>query len=266
MLNILNPAFANGDAGDSILNFVDSTVSVDKDVATHSVTISVERTGGNTGAGVSCDYSIQATVPNPSYNNLFTLSAGSDYATPNSDFTPVSGTLSWGGNDTKPKTITIPILNNGLVEPNVEFRVLLSNPQPVPGAALGALTWETVRILFDDVVAGQQPAGALDRTWNMNGVSDSDPPFLIYPGTSGGNGGQVYAVATQPDGNTLIAGSLVSLDSNPYNRIVRMLSNGFQDPSFLAAPNSGANDYIATMALQSDGRVVIGGTLRLSTA
>ena len=108
----------------------------------------------------------------------------------------------------------------------------------------------------------------MDRTWNKdNGDGfDSIPPFLQYPGTKGGvsdtangNGGTVYAVAVQPDGKTIIAGSFNSYDSNPYNRIVRLLANGYQDPTFLAAPNSGANDVITCMALQADGKIVIGG-------
>ena len=53
--------------------------------------------------------------------------------------------------------------------------------------------------------------------------------------------------------------AFTSFDSNPYNRIVRVLPNGYQDPTFLAAPNSGANDFIAALALQPDGKIIIGG-------
>jgi len=80
---------------------------------------------------------------------------------------------------------------------------------------------------------------AADRTWNQNGVSSSDNPFNQTPGTSGGvsdsangNGGTVYAMATQPDGRTIIAGSFISFDGHRYGRICRMLNNGFRDSSF----------------------------------
>ena len=66
-------------------------------------------------------------------------------------------------------------------------------------------------------------------------------------------------MAEQPDGNAIVAGSFNSFDQNPYNRIVRLLSNGYADTSFLVAPNSGANDFIAALALQPDGNIIIGG-------
>jgi len=259
VLNILNPAFAASTAV-PILNFEVSHTQTGKD--SPPVTITVYRSGGDTADSVSVDYAIEAQV-GPPKNNTFALSAGSDYATPNSDFTLVSGTLVWGQNDTQPKSFSVASLNNGLVEPNVDFRVNLSNPldltTPTVTPLLGALDWTYVTILFDGTDGEQQPAGALDRTWNKDNVYYSSPPFNEFPGTSGGNGGQVYAVATQPDGNTIIAGSFVSFNGNPCNRIGRMLSSGYQDATFLAPPNSGANDYIAAMALQPDGRVVIGG-------
>ena len=126
-----------------------------------------------------------------------------------------------------------------------------------PGVVIGQIGHTIVTIINDD-----QPAGAVDRTWNKNNTSDSIPPGLYFPGTSG-NGGTVYAEAEQPDGRLIIAGSFTSFDSNPYNRIARLLLNGYQDPTFLVAPNSGANDFIAALALQSDGKIIVGRQLYL---
>ena len=263
LLNILSTTFVTGGTvppAGSVVNFEESHYTVDKDITRDccDATVWVQRLGTDT-AAAKVNYSIDENPPSGRYDNLFQLSAGSDYATPNSDFTPVSGTISWGNGNTALQAINIPILNNGLVEPNVDFLVYLY-PNNQPGTAvLGEVSQCNVTINFDDEDNGQQPAGALDRSWNQDRVFNSVPPDLTYPGTSGGNGGQVYAVAEQPDGKTLVAGNFVSFDSNPYNRIVRLLANGFQDTTFLAAPNSGANDYISTMALQPDGRIVIGG-------
>jgi uncharacterized delta-60 repeat protein len=205
--------------------------------------------------------SLDSIVGEP--NNTFTLQAGSDYATPGTDFSDVSGgVLTWGPNDNSPKAITIPInaLTNAAF--NEDLEIELYNPRDGSTlVALGQVNKATVTILYD-----KQPAGAVDRTWNKDGENDSTPPFLQYPGTQGGvsdsangNGGTVYAAAEQPDGKSILAGSFISFDSNPYNRIVRLMTNGYQDTSFLAAPNSGANEAIYAMALQTNGQIVIGG-------
>ncbi len=231
------------------------------------------------------DPSMILNLYNPA--NTFPLQADSDYAMPNSDYgfpnngSSFSGTLTWGAFDFNPKPINIPILNNGQVEFNQDMLIQLHNalplvpsPPPIPpadpGTSLGEGNTATLTVLFDDSIAlggqypGEQPAGSLDRSWNKDGHSDSTPPFLNYPGTTPGLGGTVYAVAEQPDGNAIIAGSFVSFDSTPYNRIVRVLNNGYQDPAFQGnssslGNNSGANDVIDALALQPDGSIIIGG-------
>ena len=272
-----------GTAPGGWFNFERATFRVNKNQG--NATISVNRVSGDPQQSVSVDYIIDPGIGdmapnyggfNPPCNyvagrtaNTFPLQAGSDYATPNSDYLPITGTLSWGSGDYNPKQITIPINNNGLVEFNEDMLIQLYNPQPSPPAnepaSLGEVNFATLTILFDNtyvlggLVPGQQPAGAVDRTWNKDGANDSSPPYLNYPGTTPGFGGAVYATAVQPDGNAIIAGSFISYDSTPYNRIVRTLSNGYQDPTFLAPPNSGANDFIAAVAIQPDGRIIIGG-------
>jgi len=265
IVSILSDNFVTGDSApptNSIVNFERATFRVDKDVAGSNAVVSVIRTGGSGTQSISVQYEIDPTPPIAPYSpyNTFPLSAGSDYAIPNSDFTPVTGTLTWGAGDFGSKQITIPILDNGLVEPNVDMLLKIFNyPTPVAYTDVGEINEAHLTILFNDTPGGQQPAGAVDRTWNQDNVAGSNPPFLLYPGTSGGNGGQVYSVVEQPDGNALVAGSFVSFDSTPYSRIVRLMTNGYQDPTFLVAPNTGANDFIAAMALQPNGQIVIGG-------
>jgi uncharacterized delta-60 repeat protein len=271
LINALSPQFP---PGPEILCLERSTFRVDKDVNGGNATVSVYRFGTNAAASVSVDYAIDPTSPftppgNPTDSaivnqnnpaNQFPLQAGSDYALPNSDYTPVTGTLSWGAKDYNPKTITIPIIDNGLVENNVDMLIQLHNALPQPtttsyGATIGEVNAADLTILFNDKDGLQQPAGAVDRIWNKDKREDSSPPFLNYPGVQG----DVYAVAEQTDGKAIVAGNFTSFDSNPYNRIVRLLSNGYQDTTFLAAPNSGANNFIAALAVQPDGKILIGG-------
>ena len=264
-VSILNNNFiiggvTNYGGGVAYLNFERKNFRVDETAG--NAVVYVTRTGN----GVACtvDYRIDYGPPADKYHT-FSLQADSDYATPNSDYTSVTGTLSWGTGDFNPKAITIPINNDGIVEFNEDMYLELYNATPAPGsipfAAVGAVGTANLTILFND-----QPAGAVDRTWNKDNSADSNPPRIPYPGASGGvsdsfngNGGTVYAVVEQPDGNAIAAGSFISYDSHAYNRIVRILPNGYQDPTFLVAPNSGANDFISTMALQPDGKILIGG-------
>jgi uncharacterized delta-60 repeat protein len=197
-------------------------------------------------------------------NNTFPLQADSDYANPGTDFSDVSGTLTWSSATSPiPEPIVIPI--NDISSPafNEDLQITLQNPRDSSGnaLALGQVNTATLTILFN-----VQPAGAVDQNWNPDGANSSVPPFLKYPGTQGGssdgangNGGTVYAVAEQTNSDAIVAGSFISFDSNPYNRIVRLLNNGYQDPTFLAAPNSGANEAIYATAIQPDGKIVIGG-------
>jgi uncharacterized delta-60 repeat protein len=257
-------------AGLDALNLERATFRVDKDVNGGNAVISVLRsTSPNLAQSVSIDYTTDPTGTigyNPA--DTFPLQAGSDYATPNTDFTPVSGTVSWGANVTTPQTISIPILDNGQVEFNMDIsvRIYFADPSAHTYETVGQVNRANVTILFNDTDGGQQPAGAVDRTWNQNGVSDSNPPFQASPGTAGG-GGTVYAVAEQPNGDAIVAGSFTTFDQQQYNRIVRLLPNGFQDPAFQGdfSPwyNSacfGPNDFIAALALQpADGKIIIGG-------
>ena len=63
--------------------------------ASTSITVSVTRTGGHV-QRVTVNYRIDFSGQPNLYNDIRSLQAGSDYATPNIDFISVSGTLSWG--------------------------------------------------------------------------------------------------------------------------------------------------------------------------
>jgi len=282
LLSVLSDNFVTGDTAppvNSILNFERANFEVDKDFVDinygSNAVINVLRSGGSINQSVSVNYTIDPTPPIAPFKpyNTFPLSAGSDYATPNVDYTPVSGTLTWGANDTAPKQISIPIFNPGTVEPNVDLWLQLYNNNPPPAYSdVGEVNVAHVTILFEDLVTissttvtdGQQPAGAVDRSWNIdNDISvlppGDDNPGLQYPGTDSGSVGQVYAVAEETNGEAVIAGSFITYNGDTYSRIVETLPDGEPDAAFLAYPNTGANSYITALAVQPDGRIVIGG-------
>jgi uncharacterized delta-60 repeat protein len=84
------------------------------------------------------------------------------------------------------------------------------------------------------------PDGALDTTFNSPVIN-----------------GLVHCMALQPDGRVVIGGSFTSCNGVPCGRIARIMPDGSLDPSF--DPGEGADDIVHALALQADGKVVLGG-------
>ncbi len=110
-----------------------------------AVTITVTRTGGSSGAA-----SVQ----------YFT---GPGSATAGADYQAVNGTLTWAAGDATPKTFTVPIVDDTVVEGPETFFVTLNG---ATGAALGAPATATVAIQDNDVATG--PCGAAGHAWQPN--------------------------------------------------------------------------------------------------
>jgi uncharacterized delta-60 repeat protein len=84
---------------------------------------------------------------------------------------------------------------------------------------------------------------------------DLDPGFVGTP-LSGLNA-VTRATAVQPDGKILIGGDFTSVHGSTRNYIARLNADGSLDTTF--APNGGANRLVRAMALQADGKILIGG-------
>jgi uncharacterized delta-60 repeat protein len=69
--------------------------------------------------------------------------------------------------------------------------------------------------------------------------------------------GAVFCMARQPDGRVLLGGSFTDYDGVPRSRIARITPDGTLDLSF--DPGAGANTTVHAIALQADGKVLIGG-------
>jgi hypothetical protein len=68
------------------------------------------------------------------------------------DFEAVAGTLSWGDGEFALKTFTVPLIDDGEIEPDETFTVHLANP--TGGAVLGSPAAAQVTILDDDLPPG----------------------------------------------------------------------------------------------------------------
>jgi uncharacterized delta-60 repeat protein len=86
---------------------------------------------------------------------------------------------------------------------------------------------------------------------NANGTVDN----TFSTGTGANN--SVAEVAIQPDGKLVVAGYFTSFNGKNSNRIVRLHANGTIDNSF--NPGTGPDNSIDALALQPDGKILIGG-------
>lgn len=97
--------------------------------------------------------------------------------------------------------------------------------------------------------------GAVNRTRIVRLNEDGSLDTAFNPGTD--PNGYPHAISVQADGKILAGGRFSIFNGMPVGRIVRLLSNGSIDPAFNAG--LGADDHIRALALDSGGRIYIGG-------
>jgi uncharacterized delta-60 repeat protein len=90
-------------------------------------------------------------------------------------------------------------------------------------------------------IARLDAGGSLDASFN--------------PGT--GASDYLNSIAAQSNGRILIGGHFTSYNGTGRNRIARLNANGTLDTSL--NPGTGANDRVLSIAVLSDGRILIGG-------
>ncbi len=93
-----------------------------------------------------------------------------------------------------------------------------------------------------------------------NRLARINPDGSLDTSFSGGSmamGGDISAIAIQSDGKVLIGGAFTTYNGVTRNRLARINPDGSLDTSF--SWGSMANLIINAMALQSDGKIVIGG-------
>jgi hypothetical protein len=86
---------------------------------------------------------------------------------------------------------------------------------------------------------------------NANGSLDAS----LNPGTGANN--TVFSILIQSDGKIIIGGAFTTYNSVGKNRIARLNSSGANDATF--NPGTGASNTIWAAALESGGKIIIGG-------
>jgi uncharacterized delta-60 repeat protein len=96
-----------------------------------------------------------------------------------------------------------------------------------------------------------------NRVVRLNSDGTTDTAFLSNIGT--GANGSVSSIKIQPDGKILIGGYFTSWSSTSINYIVRLNSDGTEDIYFTSGMGVGPNAPVRSIALSSDGKILVVG-------
>jgi uncharacterized delta-60 repeat protein len=108
-------------------------------------------------------------------------------------------------------------------------------------------TWAKAKEAYANV------AGTWKQWWLDGGVNDTG--FTIGTGFSTG----VNSIAIQSDGKLVIGGGFTTFNGATVNRIARLNTDGTRDTAFTTNTGTAFNDFVRSIAIQSDGKLVIGG-------
>jgi uncharacterized delta-60 repeat protein len=153
-----------------------------------------------------------------------------------------------GGDFTETNDVRRPLLARFLTNgaPDMEFAPPLSDRVRI--RAIVALPNGKLLLAGSFVTAGGSHVARL----NSNGSLDST--FTL---SSGAPSAEVRGLAAQVDGKILLAGYFYSVGGAPRAHVARLNDNGSLDMTF--NPGTGADHDTAAVAVQPDGKIVIGG-------
>jgi len=130
-----------------------------------------------------------------------------------------------------------------------------------PGAGANAPVY-TVAIQGDGkpVLTGEFTAyrgATANRVVRLNADGTLDTEFLQNIGSAANS--WAFRVATQSDGKIIVTGDFTTWNGATVNRIVRLNADGTRDATFTTNVGSAANSYPHALAVQPDGKILVGG-------
>ena len=133
--------------------------------------------------------------------------------------------------------------------------------RPVRACGIHLLKIFVLVLTFTLTARGQSPSAVLDQSFAVGSGAG-------FPAIGTQNWPQIQAVAVQPDGKLIVAGTTVRTVNNKDVVVLRLTTAGALDASFgtggIAIENyDGVNsdDDCRSVAFQSDGKIVIGGNV-----
>ncbi|MBP7450711.1 MAG: hypothetical protein KA817_11800, partial [Flavobacteriales bacterium] len=95
----------------------------------------------------------------------------------------------------------------------------------------------------------------------LSSIGVLDPLFPSGAGISGSGTPSIDAIGLLPDGRLLVGGNFTQVHGVSRSRIARLLSTGEVDVTF--DPGFGADSNVRCLAVQADGKVVVGGSFTM---
>ncbi|HMR48665.1 MAG TPA: delta-60 repeat domain-containing protein [Arachnia sp.] len=126
-----------------------------------------------------------------------------------------------------------------------------------PGTGLNNVGWD-VAVQSDGkivVIGGFITVDGVGRNCVARLNTDGSLDTSFDPGSGLNSGG--LALVLQPDGKIIVAGDFTTVDGIGRNRIARLNTDGSLDTTF--DPGSGLNSGGLSLALQSDGKIIVSG-------
>ena len=249
---------------DPLIQWLPPVVSVEKSSASVTLTARLNRT---------------ATVPGPITVNYATADGA---ATTPANYAAASGTFTWPAGNSTDKTVTIPLVPNLAFIGTKDFTCTFTNQTPgvlidVPvctvyiGSA-GTLDRSFASDFVDNAVYQTvlQPDGKLliGGAFSVpnKGIARMNPNGTVDTAFGVGVGVDtlpVWAVALQPDGKIIIGGDFTMVNGVAALRVARLNADGTPDPTFkvgLGADGAGDSKAVRVIAVQPDGKIVVGGS------
>jgi uncharacterized delta-60 repeat protein len=136
--------------------------------------------------------------------------------------------------------------NNILVGGDANYSKL--NDAGTPQFINGGFTYD-----LDALPSGQSLVAVNNALRRVSSSLTNDPSFTVTVNSS------IRRILVQPDGKILIGGFFTQVNgaANTRSRIARLNADGTLDPSF--DPALAPNGLVACLALQPDGKIIIGG-------
>jgi uncharacterized delta-60 repeat protein len=97
----------------------------------------------------------------------------------------------------------------------------------------------------------------VNRIVRLNSDGTRDTTFTTNTGTAANL--TVNSIVVQPDGKILVGGYFTTWNGTTVNCIVRLNSDGTRDTTFTTNTGTAANTTVNSIAVQSDGKIVLGG-------
>jgi uncharacterized delta-60 repeat protein len=115
------------------------------------------------------------------------------------------------------------------------------------------------------LIGGDTGAGTGRFFEQLNADGSVDGSFNVPVSVPPGSGNpQVRAIALQPDGRILLGGQFTIVDAINTFSVTRLLPDGTFDPTFGTEGGGSLSTTVQSIAVQPDGKVLIGGTFGLT--